>query len=453
MSQKNTKMTMLGCVTMAMGAIIGAGLFTSLPMTLDMVGSNVGWALILTTIFICLKTLPSLYLQSSLPVTGSTYVYIARLIHPAVGYVQTLNSVIGALNISIMSMTFANYFVELFPEIALDTKLVAVACALIFTVIGTFGANAIGKFQNIMMALLLIALGVYIFFGIGAVEVGTTVQDFIVPTVDFATMWGAMAILNYSLQGGAIVSSFADEVENPGKVIPLSFFLGTVLVMVLYIVIAFVTYGAGPIDGGYNLATIAATFMSPTLVRFFIVAGALFATITTLNGSLMIYSRVHYASAKDGIWPEVIAKTNKYNVPYVSLWVCTLIAVGVMLTDIDLGSILRIVSIPGLLLGVVFYIPPLTFAKRYPNAAKKSYFKIPFVLNAILCVFSVVMSFYMGWSLLMDIGSRAIPMAIFYVGGYVYYYFRWQYLKKHKGIDIIERTKGSLPQWDELNKA
>ncbi len=452
MSQKNTKMTMFSCITMAVGAIIGAGLFTSLPMGIEMIGGNVGWAFVLATLFIFIRTLPSLYLQSSLPVSGSTYVYLARLIHPAVGYVQTLNSVIGALNIAVMSMTFANYFVQLFPEVEINTTLVAVACALIFTAIGTFGANTIGKFQNIIVALLMVALGLYIFFGFGAIDTGATLQDFIVPTVDFASMWGAIAILNYSLQGGAIVASFADEVENPGKTIPMSFFGGTVIVMILYVIIAFVTYGAGPIDGGYNLGAIAATFMSPGLVRFFIVAGALFATITTLNGSLMIYSRVHYASAKDGIWPEVLAKTNKYNVPYVSLWTCTVIAIVVMLTGTDLGQILRIVSIPGLLLGVVFYIPPLTFAKKFPNAAKKSYIRIPQPINLVLCVFSVCMSFYMGWSLLKDIGSRAIPMAIFYVSGYVYYYFRWQYLKKHKGIDIIEKTKGILPQWEERNK-
>ena len=76
--------------------------------------------------------LPSLYLQSSLPISGGSYVYMARFIHPSVAFVQSLNACIGMFNIAVMSITFAAYFVQLFPGANLNKTVVAVGCALVF---------------------------------------------------------------------------------------------------------------------------------------------------------------------------------------------------------------------------------------------------------------------------------------------------------------------------------
>lgn len=450
-------MTVFSCITMSIGAIIGAGLFSSLPMGIDMVGPKVGWALIAGAIFICMKTIPSLYMQSAIPISAGGYVYMSRFIHPSVAFVQSLNSCVGMLNIAVMSMTFASYFCQLFPNADLDARYVAAGCAIIFTVIATFGARFTGNVQNIMVGILIVALGVYIFFGIGSVPHGEVLADYLAPTADFVTLWGAVAILNYALQGGAVIASFADEVENPGFTIPASFFIGTGVVTLIYAVIGYVTYGLGPIPGqegmaAYNLGAIASQFLSPLLVKFFIVCGALFATVTTLQSSLMIYSRMWYVSAKDGIWPKIFTKTNKYNVPWFALWFSTGCAVLAILLGIQLSDVLRIVSIPGMLLGILFYYPAMVFMKRYPNAAKRSFLRVPTWLQIALCVYSMGISFYMGLTLLKSLNpSLAISMVIFYIVGYGYYFIRVSYMKK-QGVDIIARGKVEPASWVERNK-
>lgn len=457
MKEKSTKMSMLGCITMSIGAIIGAGLFTALPMGITMVGNKVGWALIAAAVFICMKTLPSLYLQSSLPISGGSYVYMARFIHPSVAFVQSLNACIGMFNIAVMSITFAAYFVQLFPGANLNKTVVAVGCALVFAALGTFGAKFTGTVQNVIVAILLAALSVYIFGGIGRVNHAVVAPDFLAPTANFFAVWGAVAILNYALQGGSVVASFADEVENPGKTIPQSFFIGTGVVTVIYILIAYVTCGLGPIPGktgieAYNLGALAAGFLPPWLVTFFIVAGALFATITTLNGSFMIYSRLFYVSARDKVWPAVFAKTNRYKVPYVALWFCTLCSVVVMVAGVEITQLLRVVSIPGLLLGILFYYPPMVFAKKFPNAAKRSYIHINPIVNKVLCVLSILVSFYMGQRLLFSLNrGLAIAMVSFYAAGYVYYFIRKAYLAK-RGIDMLSAGKTTPAVWEERNR-
>ncbi len=464
-TQKTSNMTLLGCVMMAIGTIIGSGVFTSIPRGIGVVGDQIVWALVLAALFVCFRTIPSLFMQSALPASGSSYMYVAKFFHPSVGFVQSINSLVGTLNIAVMTKTFATYFAQLVGQTGnvFFISAVAVVTAIIFGYLGTLGAALTGKFQSIIVVVLMVALGVYIFGSMGNIET-VPLSQFIVPTFEFATLWTAIAFVNYALQGGAIVASFADEVDNPGFAIPFSFFLGTGIVTVFYALIAMVTFNAGPLpmpagfEGGetawiasmdaWNLGQLAESFLSPSMIVFFLVAGAMFATLTTLNGSIMIYSRLHYVTARDGVWPAVFAKLNKHNVPYVSLWASVAIGVGAIILQIDTGSLLSIVSIPGLLLGFIFYIPIVRFPYIFPHCAKNAWFRLPQPVNIVMSIAAACTAFYMGQRLLWTLTiEKLIPIGILYGGAYVYYFIRWQWMKKNKGIDIIEQAKGYHPSW------
>ncbi len=464
-TNKSTKMTLFGCIMMAIGSVIGSGVFTSIPRGIGVVGDQIGWALVLATFFVFFRTLPSLFMQSSLPASGSSYMYVAKFFHPAVGYIQSINSLIGTLNIAVMTTTFATYFAQLTGNVGNATfiMIVAIITAIIFGALGTLGAKMAGNIQSVIVVILMVALGVYIFGGFTNVAL-VPVTDFLVPTFEFATMWSAIAFVNYALQGGAIVASFADEIENPGFAIPFSFFVGTGIVALIYILIAFVTFSAGPLPVGaeadaatwattmdaWNLGLLSEGFLSPAMVTFFLIAGAMFATLTTLNGSVMIYSRLHFVTARDGVWPAVFAKLNKYNVPYVSLWGSVAIAVVALLFRIPVGDLLSIVSIPGLLLGFIFYVPIVRFPYIFPHSAKNAWFRLSQPLNIFMCIAAAIIAFIMGSSLLRTLtADKLISIVVLYALAYAYYIGRWQYMKKKHNIDIIEKAKGYHPSWIE----
>ena len=123
-----------------------------------------------------------------------------------------------------------------------------------------------------------------------------------------------------------------------------------------------------------------------------------------------------------------------------------------IMVGIQLSDVLRIVSIPGMLLGILFYYPAMVFMKRYPNAAKRPFLRVPTWLQIALCVFSMGISFYMGLTLLKSLNpSLAISMVVFYIVGYGYYFIRVAYMKK-QGVDIIARGKVEPASWIEKNK-
>ena len=75
---------------------------------------------------------------------------------------------------------------------------------------------------------------------------------------------------------------------------------------------AYVTVGVQPewwdID---NMATVAEKFMSQAVWIFFIAGGALLAIVTSINSAMMMFSRINFAAARDGLFPKKIFETNK----------------------------------------------------------------------------------------------------------------------------------------------
>ncbi len=462
--KKNTssKMSVFSCVTMTMGAIIGSGVFVFLPMAIGAVGDQIVLACIFTAIYVCMKQLPMTYMQSSLPVTASSYVYLAKFIHPTVAFIQSANGIIGMLNVAVMSNTFATYAATLFgfSESAGAVMAVSATACVALAVIGYFGARISGQLQNVIVGVLIVALGVYVIGGLGFEGTNEiTFADMLIPTFDFAVMWTAIGYINYALAGGAIIASFAEEVDNPGFTIPFSFFMGTAIVTVIYILIAVVTYKAGPITDdptsyySWVLSSQASRFLSPTLTAFFLAGGGMFATITTLNGSYMIYSRMMFAAARDGIWPKAFAKTNKYGVPFIPVIIVCCVSLFFILSGIPTTEIMTVTSIPALLLGFIFYIPIVIFPFKYPNCAKNAWFRLPAWLNYILIAFAVSISLSSGIAMFKTLQlSSMISMGIFYAIAFTYYFIRLTYLKKN-GRDLIAEGKAPIASWDEREAA
>lgn len=444
------------CITLVMGAMIGSGIFTMTGTAIGYIGKPVPLAFITAAVFVLITNIPSIYQSGALPATGGSYVYVSRFVHPTFGYIHILNLIMGTFNIALMGTSAAMYFQPLMPSI--PTHISAAIFILVLAIVSSFGVKISGILQNIIIGIMLLALLTFIIPGLGAVSSEfVTIGEALFPnTLEFAALWSAVAILRYSLMGGGIVFTLGGEVKNPGKTIPASFFIGTALVTLFYCLIGFVVVGVAPIEAVAHqpLSVSAALILGENsgAFKFFIVGGALLATLTTLNGSFLIYSRTLYAAAKDYVLPQVLTKTNKFGVPIVSVWVCAAIGLTVVLCKLTVTQLLSFVSIPGLILGFIYYIPPIVISRKLPYCAKNAWFKLPIWVIAPLSIGSAILLFSLGTSLFSRMQtSHYIGMIVFYGLGFVYWYFRLKYLKT-KGIDLIANMKGFHPYWLELEE-
>jgi basic amino acid/polyamine antiporter, APA family len=449
---KRAKMSLFSCVLMGIGSIIGASIFATTPIAIKILGGNgivVGF--LLAAVFVFLRTWPEMVAISALPANGASYMHLTRLVHPTLGIFNSIsNLVLGPIKIATMALTFSTYFAMLVP--AVPPVLVAIAITLIFTVLTLYSIQIAAWVQNVMVAVLLVAIGVYIFGGWKAAVV--PLSKVLSSTWELSKMWAAMGIMHGSLIGANALMYVADEIEKPGKNIPLAFLIGTIFTAIVYAAMAYVTVGVMPqwfkID---NLATVAKVFMSKGMLAFFISGGALLAVVTSINAAILMFSRSHFAGARDGLYPELIMKINKQGVPGNAVLLNSAIAIIFMAAGFNLTDVINITTIPGLLLtpivfAVVFFIPG-----KYPASYKTSWLYIPHWINCLIAVVAAVAAVILGSYVLKQMQPKNwITMIAFYAVAAIYVVVRAWYLKKKKGVVMFATMKKGYAPWDEREK-
>lgn len=445
------KMSFWMCMFMAIGSIIGAGIFARTPLVIRLVGNGLVWGFVLAAVFVFIKTIPEVILSSALPANGAAYMHLSRLLHPSLGAIHAFNQlVLGTMNVAILSLVFAEYFKFIVPS--LSVKLVAIGIAVIFTVISTFGVKASGWVQNACVVVLLITLGVFVFGGIPTVQI--TLADVLAPSVNMGRIWAAMGLLHGSLIGANVLMYAADEIEAPEKTIPIVFIVSTLICAFIFAAIGFVALGQMPLeawmDKSVNLATAAQKFMSPQLLTFFIVGGPLLAVATSINAMILMFSRSHFAAARDGLFPVSISKLNQYGVPAASIWLNSIVGIIAIAAGFSLDDVVLMVSVPGLLISPIIFLSVFKLPTAYPNCYRYSFLKIPHWVACTTVVVASVLSYILGASVLAKMEAKNwIAVGGFFIVCGIYTVARWQYLKKTKGIDIIENMKQPYQPWIE----
>ncbi len=449
------KMTFTMCLFMAVGSIIGAGIFARTPLVIRLVGNGLVWGFMLAAVFVFFKTVPEVILSSALPANGASYMHLTRLLHPGVGVVHAFNQlVLGTMNIAILSLTFAEYFAVLVPTV--PVQVVAISVALLFTIISTFGIKASGWVQNICVVILLIALGVFIFSGMSTSEI--TFMDVLKPTIKVTKLWAAMGLLHGSLIGANVLMYAADEIDKPERTIPIVFIVSTLICAVLFSLVGFVALGNIPLaqwaDYSINLASAAEKFMGPNMLKFFILAGPLLAVATSINGMILMFSRSHFVAARDGLYPKGISKINRYNAPGRSIWFNSLIGIAAIVAGFNLDDIVLMVSVPGLLLNPIIFLTVFVLPKRYPMCYKNSFLKIPHWVAQIIVIVAIVLSYLLGASVLSRMTqSTWMTMVGFYALALLYTVARKYYLKKRHNIDLFGQMRSTYEPWSKKEAA
>ena len=449
---KKQKMNLLSCILMGIGSIIGASVFATTPIAIKIIGGNgIVIGFICAALFVFLRSIPEMLLVSALPANGGSYMYLTRLVHPVMGAWDAFNElVVGVMKIATMALTFSTYFCMLVP--ACPEKAAAVACIIIFTIISCFGIKFSSTVQNVCVAVLLVALGVYIFGGWGAAVV--SLGEVISTTFQLGALWAAMGIMHGSLIGANVLYYSAEEIENPGKNVPVAYLVSTLATAVIYAAVAYVTVGVMPnfyeID---NLAQVAGEFMGPGMLMFFVAGGALLAVVTSINSAMMMFSRINFAAARDGLFPSKICESNKHGAPAFSLWVNSVIAIAAIVSGFNLDDVVKITTIPGLLLLPITFFSIFMLPRKFPNAYKNAYIRTPHILNCLLTVAAGVMCVLLGSYVLFQMSSKNwIIMVIFYICAIIYTMIRRKYVLDKKGYDIFAKMKEPYEPWHKMEK-
>ena len=354
------------------GSMIGSGIFiVSADIAREVGGA--GWLLavwLITGLLTLIAALSYGELAALMPRAGGQYVYLREAYGPLWGFLYgwTLFLVIQTGTIAAVAAAFARFLGVLVPAISESHKfvalgrfsvspatLVAVGVLALLTGLNATGLRTGKIVQNIftvakIAALLgLIALGLFVGANAGAIRAnfgdGWT-ATFTQPTADHPGQWlttphtaltlllaigTAMVGSLFSSDAWNNVTFTAGEVKDPKRNLPLSLFLGVVLVTGLYFLcnLAYLVVlplhgapdGAGVVERGIQFAPHDRVATAAAQVIFGQGAADLMAllimvsTFGCMNGLILAGARVYYAMAQDGLFFRPVGTLNRHCVP------------------------------------------------------------------------------------------------------------------------------------------
>ena len=342
------KLSLLDSTTIIMGSMIGSGIFivsSDIARQVHTPGMLL-LAWILTGVITILGALSYGELAAMMPRAGGQYIYLKEAYNPMFGFLYgwTLFSVIQTGTIAAVAMAFAlftgvfipaisptNYMLTIGTFTVSTQQLLAVVIIVLLSLYNFREVKTGALLQNIFTItkvaalLLLVILGIY--FGMN----GTGHAANFSPAFPDVINWGTIGIFGAALTGSLFsadawnnVTYTAGEVRNPQRNLPLSLFIGTSTVILIYI-LANVAYiyvlGVDQIAAADNkrLGTVMMEAILGSNGKLFMAAMIMVSTFGCLNGVIFTAARVYYAMAKDNLFFKPAAQLNKNGVPAKSL--------------------------------------------------------------------------------------------------------------------------------------
>ena len=318
----------------ASGAMISSGLFVLPGLAYEQAGPAVLLAYMLAGFLAMTGMLSQAELVSAMPKAGGTYFNVTRSMGPAVG---TVDGFITWFSLSLKS-AFALIGMAAFAAVLIDLDLsvVALPLCLVFVAVNLLGIKEAGRVQIILVLGLLALLLLYILRGMPYVSVNRF-EPFAPHGV--AAIFSTAGFVFVSFGGLLKVASIAEEVKDPGRVVPLGMILSLLVVTIVYVLVILVTVGvlegrslAGslmPISDG------ASVFMGRG-GRVFLGLAAVLAFVSTANAGIMAASRYLFSSSRDGLLPGFLGRVNnRFHTPHVAIVATGLLMIAALFLEID----------------------------------------------------------------------------------------------------------------------
>ncbi len=425
-------------VMLAIGAVIGAGIFGAIGTAAagqfdaqgHMIRAGAGPALIFSFLLLgvacALAGLCYAELAAMIPQAGSAYAYsyatLGELVAWIIGWDLILEYAVGNVAVAI---SWGDYFTSLMSGLGVHlpawlttgyrTALLSPVPAIhglldsaphvgsmpvlinvpAFTIVMAItwllviGVRESSRANNIMVAIKLLVLGLFIVAGLTHIDTANYHPFF--PN-GFRGVHQGAAIVFFAYIGFDAISTAAEETKNPQRNLPIGILGGLAICTVIYVVIGAVLTGMVP----YTELGVADPLAKALQFAGFHKIGGIVAlgAIISMSAVLLVFQygqpRIFFAMARDGLLPAWAAKVHpKYRTPHVTT-VITGVLVALASLIGDAGETYDLTNIGTLFAFTLVCIGVLVL--RYKEPERPRPFRVPLVwpvclLGAALCVF------------------------------------------------------------------
>ncbi|EGY79915.1 APC family permease [Peptoniphilus indolicus] len=410
---KNSKISLLDLIGIGVGQIIGSGVMILTGIAVGKTGHGVTWAFIVAGIIVAITNLCLATLGSAIPANGGMYTYVRDLIGKKTGFFYVALLAAGQLVLANYAIGFSEYLKELVPSI--NVTLVSAIMMTIIFIVNLTGVKTAVKFQNLLVVVLVVSIGLFIFLGLPKINDFSPYMDItkVMPN-GFSEFIAAIFLVRFSLVGAEYINEFGNDAKNPGKNIPLAMIISTIIVSIIYLGVGFVATGVLPIEevAFKTLGSVAKEIFSQPVYYFFMVGGAMFAVASSLNAVFAWAPKGLKVAIEDGWLPEFLATENKaFGTPHYLLLIFYILGMIPILT----GGTLEIIAVLGNNIGLIFAALPIVavlfLPSRNKNAYENAYFKLPLWamrVLPVLCLIVFAAGFYSNVDFIGPFGMKVL---------------------------------------------
>lgn len=445
----------LEAMTLGGGTMIGAGIFILPGIAAANAGPASALSFAIAGVVALLAAVSLSELATGMPVAGGSYHYVNRALGGFLGSIVGWGMWTGLMFASAFYMIgFGQYIVGGIEF--LDGRVLVVLFGLIglafLVAVNYRGTEGSGKFQNWTIGIETIIILVFLGFGFFFIDL-ENLQPF--APMGTSGIMVTTGIVFITFLGFEIIATVAEEIKNPGKIIPLTMILSVVLVTILYVLVMIVATGVVPYDElADSLVPVSdvALISMGTIGVVAIIFAAAVAAISSSNSSVLSAARVVFAMGRDKQVNDWMNATHKkFRTPHRAVMTtggitALLIALGLQVEEI-VALLAEVASFSFLVSYAMVHVAVIVIRKAQPEYYKPD-FKIPSILFPTLPILGVLLSLVVISQMYFTV--LLIGMGLILLACAWYYFYSSKYITDDNLVgDAIVRSAEETKTLDE----
>jgi len=354
--KRNKNLGLAELIAIALGGMVGGGIFTILGISVSMIGNLTPIAIIIGGLIASLAAYSYVKLGLYYRDEGATYSFFKRTYPNShysasaigwfiiFGYISTL---------ALYAYTFSSYAISStdFADNIWIRKGIAIGVIGLFTLINIWSVNGMGKIEDLMVYTKLIVLTIIsvVLMQHGTTDFGTFIDNMAID-IEKSGVFSILIVASLTFvayEGFQLVIHAMDEMKNPKKNIPRAIYSAIFLAIIIYVIISLGALFAIPTEEiinnkEYALAAGAGNILG-SIGTNLVILGAILATSSAINGTVFGASRLMSVIAKDGYFPNwlSIRKENspQHSIIALAVMASVLVLIGGLELILEFGSI------------------------------------------------------------------------------------------------------------------
>lgn len=304
------KLKFLDATAMAVGGMIGGGIFSVLGTTVAVAG-HLAFACFIIGGLIALLTARSyakLTVQSGQ--SGGPFAYLRAAGFPELGAFTTWLLIFGyVIALAVYAFTFGHYGASIFGTSEVLARLLSVGVMLVFFLINVRGVAASALTEDAIVFIKLFIL--LVIAAVGFTHFSTSRIAPLVNNGVSSVFLGATSIF-VAYEGFELLSYDYDDIENPKKTLPRALYASVLVVVAVYVIVTLGSQMLVPDSLIVAQKEVAFTAVGRaafgTIGQWVATLAALLATCSAINATLFSSARQVHDVAKEGELPANFAR-------------------------------------------------------------------------------------------------------------------------------------------------